>query len=105
MSDLFTLGAIVLVKLGCYQHVCIQGESEGAGTGYVKKGLTNLLGGITRVLTIPPEDDTEDDMLRVTSTGGLELFDRAKVSLMCSLLNWDKISTDIPVILKSLYMY
>ncbi|KAF6033898.1 hypothetical protein EB796_007790 [Bugula neritina] len=47
----------------------------------VKKGLTDLLGGITKALTIPPEDDEEVDVLRVTSGGSLEVFDKAKARL------------------------
>ncbi|XP_067929931.1 BSD domain-containing protein 1-like isoform X2 [Watersipora subatra] len=59
----------------------LQGDGESSNAAYVKKGLTNFLGSISRVLTIPPDDESEDDVLRVTSNGGFEVFDKAKARL------------------------
>ena len=46
----------------------------------MKAGFTNLLGGISKALTIPPDDDDHADVLRVTPSGNFEVFDKAKVS-------------------------
>lgn len=59
----------------------IQATGEQTNTERVKKGFTQLLGGISKVLTVPPDDDDQDDALRVTQSGGLEVFDKAKVCL------------------------
>lgn len=56
-----------------------QVDNDNSASAQVKQGFSSLLGGITKVLTVPPDDDTEDDVLRVTSTGNLEVFDKAKV--------------------------
>lgn len=64
-----------------YSHCAVlcQVSGENSGAEMVKHGFSTLLGGISKVLTIPPDDDDDDDMLRVTSTGNLEVFDKAKV--------------------------
>jgi hypothetical protein len=58
----------------------LQHNSASAATERVKRGMSSFLDGLTRVLTIPPDDD-EDQVEGVTNSGSQLLFDRAKVRL------------------------
>ena len=57
----------------------LQQESATAATKRVRQGMSSLLGEITRVLTIPP-DDQGTQAEGGTATGGQPIFDRARVS-------------------------
>lgn len=62
-------------------HNSLQPTGEQSNTERVKAGFTNFLGGISKALTIPPDDDDQADILRVTPGGTLEVFDKAKARL------------------------
>ena len=55
----------------------LQKEQATAATKKVKDGMTNFLGGISKVLTIPPDDEYQP--LVKTATGVEPIYDRSKV--------------------------
>ncbi|ELT88023.1 hypothetical protein CAPTEDRAFT_225535 [Capitella teleta] len=58
----------------------INHTNASAATERVKRGMSSLLQGITRVLTIPPDDD-DDQVDGASGTSPQHLFDRARARL------------------------
>ena len=58
-----------------------QHEKATAATTRVRQGMSTLFGEITRVLTIPHDDDTAQADGTVATPGG-PVFDRARVGLL-----------------------
>ena len=62
-----------------------QHTNASAATERVKRGMSSLLDGITRVLTIPPDDD-DDQVDGVTSSNAQIMFDRTRVRTIIHLM-------------------
>ena len=56
----------------------MQQENAAVAKDRVRQGVTNLLDGITRVLTVAPDSDTEDE--KITKDG--PIFDRSQVIIL-----------------------